>query len=184
MIVALLCILAFAMLALGFEMLLVMGLPAILAKAAFYPNVPDIIVPQKILGGINVATLLSIPFFIFAADLMARGVIAGRLTAMVRVLIGHFPGGIGHTTVGSCMAFGSVCGSAPATVAALGRLCVPELRRAGYSEKFSLGLIASAAECALLVPEPHDQVVLVAMKIDHLHGDPPIKVGLISAIDG
>ncbi|MFM9885057.1 MAG: TRAP transporter large permease [Burkholderiales bacterium] len=152
MIVALLCILAFAMLALGFEMLLVMGLPAILAKAAFYPNVPDIIVPQKILGGINVATLLSIPFFIFAADLMARGVIAGRLTAMVRVLIGHFPGGIGHTTVGSCMAFGSVCGSAPATVAALGRLCVPELRRAGYSEKFSLGLIASAAECALLIP--------------------------------
>lgn len=152
MIVALLCILAFVMLALGFEMLLVMGLPALLAKAAFYPSLPDIIAPQKILGGVNVPTLLSIPFFIFAADLMARGVIAGRLTAMVRVLIGHFSGGIGHTTVGSCMAFGSVCGSAPATVAALGRLCVPELRRAGYSERFSLGLIASSAECALLIP--------------------------------
>ena len=152
MIVFLLCALAFLMLALGFEMLLVMGLPALLAKAAFYPNLPDIIVPQKILGGVNVPTLLSIPFFIFAADLMARGVIAGRLTAVVRVLIGHLPGGIGHTTVGSCMAFGAVCGSAPATVAALGRLCHPELRRAGYSEKFSLGLIAASAECALLIP--------------------------------
>ena len=140
------------MLALGFEMLLVMGVPALLAKLAFHPGMPEVVIPQKILGGVNVGTLLSIPFFIFAADLMARGVIAQRLTAMVRVLIGHYPGGIGHTTVGSCMAFGAVCGSAPATVAALGRLCFPELRRAGYSETFSLGLIASSAECALLIP--------------------------------
>jgi C4-dicarboxylate transporter DctM subunit len=50
------------------------------------------------------------------------------------------------------MAFGSICGSAPATVAALGRLLHPELVKARYSEKFSLGLIASSAECALLIP--------------------------------
>jgi C4-dicarboxylate transporter, DctM subunit len=150
--VVLLCILAFAMLALGFEMLLVMGLPAVIAKLAFYADMPQMVIPQKIIGGVNVGTLLAIPFFIFAADLMAHGVIAQRLTAMVRALVGHYPGGIGHTTVGSCMAFGAVCGSAPATVAALGRLCFPELQRAGYSEKFSLGLIASSAECALLIP--------------------------------
>ena len=152
MLVVLLCILAFAMLALGFEMLLVMGLPAVLAKLAFHPDMPQIVIAQKIMSGVNVGTLLSIPFFIFAADLMAHGIIAQRLTAMVRALIGHYPGGIGHTTVGSCMTFGAVCGSAPATVAALGRLCFPELQRAGYSEKFSLGLIASSAECALLIP--------------------------------
>ena len=71
---------------------------------------------------------------------------------MVRRLMGHYPGGVGHTTVGSCMMFGAVCGSAPATVAALGRLLFPELTRAGYSEKFALGLIAASAECALLIP--------------------------------
>jgi C4-dicarboxylate transporter DctM subunit len=152
MIVALLCLLAFALLALGFEMLLVMGLPAVLAKAIYHAGMPDVVVPQKIMSGVNVGTLLSIPFFIFAAELMAHGVIAQRLTAMVRALVGHYPGGIGHTTVGSCMAFGAVCGSAPATVAALGRLCNPELQRAGYSERFSLGLIAASAECALLIP--------------------------------
>lgn len=152
MLVALLCVLAFALLALGFEMLLVMGLPAVLAKAAFQPGMPDVIIPQKIMSGVNVGTLLAIPFFIFAAELMAHGVIARRLTTMVRALVGHTPGGIGHTTVASCMAFGAVCGSAPATVAALGRLCHPELQRAGYSEKFSLGLIASSSECALLIP--------------------------------
>jgi C4-dicarboxylate transporter DctM subunit len=133
-------------------MLLVMGLPAVIAKALFQADMPEVIIPQKIMSGVNVGTLLAIPFFIFAAELMAHGVIAKRLTAMVRALVGHTSGGIGHTTVASCMAFGAVCGSAPATVAALGRLLHPELQRAGYSEKFSLGLIASAAECALLIP--------------------------------
>ncbi len=152
MTVFVLCVLAFAMLAAGFEMLLVMGLPAVLAKVFYHGAMPDVVVPQKIMSGVNVGTLLAIPFFIFAAELMAHGVIAQRLTAMVRALVGHYAGGIGHTTVGSCMAFGAVCGSAPATVAALGRLCQPELERAGYSEKFSLGLIAASAECALLIP--------------------------------
>src|SRR3990172_1449462 len=152
MIVAALCVLAFLMLFFGFEMLLTMGLPAVLAKLAFYPHMPDLVIAQKIMGGVNVSTLLAIPFFVFAADLMAHGVIAERLTDMVRRLMGHYPGGVGHTTVGSCMMFGAVCGSAPATVAALGRLLFPELTRAGYSEKFALGLIAASSECALLIP--------------------------------
>jgi C4-dicarboxylate transporter, DctM subunit len=152
MIVLALCVLAFLMLLFGFEMLLTMGLPAVLAKLAFYPQMPDLVIAQKIMGGVNVSTLLAIPFFVFAADLMAHGVIAEKLTDMVRRLMGHYPGGVGHTTVGSCMMFGAVCGSAPATVAALGRLLFPELTRAGYSEKFALGLIAASAECALLIP--------------------------------
>jgi C4-dicarboxylate transporter DctM subunit len=152
MIVAGLLVLAFLMLFFGFEMFLTMGLPALFAKLAFHPNMPDLVVAQKIMGGVNVSTLLAIPFFVFAADLMAHGVIAERLTDMVRRLMGHYPGGVGHTTVGSCMMFGAVCGSAPATVAALGRLLFPELTRAGYSERFALGLIAASAECALLIP--------------------------------
>ncbi|OGA08171.1 MAG: C4-dicarboxylate ABC transporter permease [Betaproteobacteria bacterium RIFCSPLOWO2_02_FULL_65_20] len=152
MIVVALCALAFLMLFFGFEMLLTMGLPAVLAKLAFYPHMPDLVIAQKIMGGVNVSTLLAIPFFVFAADLMAHGVIAEKLTDMVRRLMGHYPGGVGHTTVGSCMMFGAVCGSAPATVAALGRLLFPELTRAGYSEKFALGLIAASAEVALLIP--------------------------------
>jgi C4-dicarboxylate transporter, DctM subunit len=147
-----LCLLAAVMLALGFEMFLVMGVPSIAAKYAFNPFMPDIVIIQKIVGGLGASTLLAIPFFIFAADLMTRGEIARRLTNLVKVMMGHYAGGIGHTAVVSCMAFGSVCGSAPATVAALGRLLYPELLRAGYRERFSLGLIASSAECALLIP--------------------------------
>jgi C4-dicarboxylate transporter, DctM subunit len=152
MTVLLLCLLAAILLALGFEMFLVMGVPSVLAWLIFYPSIPPIVIAQKLLGGVNVGTLLAIPFFVFAADIMARGTIAHRLTDLVKTNLGHLRGGIGHSTVASCMAFGAVCGSAPATVAALGRLLHPELVRARYSEKFSLGLIASSAECALLIP--------------------------------
>jgi C4-dicarboxylate transporter DctM subunit len=133
-------------------MFLVMGIPSILAWLLYYPGIPPIVIAQKLLGGVNVSTLLAIPFFVFAADIMARGTIARRLTDLVKTNLGHLRGGIGHTTVASCMAFGAVCGSAPATVAALGRLLHPELVRARYPEKFALGLIASSAECALLIP--------------------------------
>lgn len=152
MTIILLCLLAAALLALGFEMFLVMGIPSILAWLLYYPGIPPIVIAQKLLGGVNVSTLLAIPFFVFAADIMARGTIARRLTDLVKTNLGHLRGGIGHTTVASCMAFGAVCGSAPATVAALGRLLHPELVRARYPEKFALGLIASSAECALLIP--------------------------------
>jgi C4-dicarboxylate transporter, DctM subunit len=152
MTVLLLCLLAAVLLVFGFEMFLVMGVPSILTWLLFYPTIPPIVIAQKLLSGVNVSTLLAIPFFVFAADIMARGTIAKRLTDLVKTNLGHLRGGIGHTTVVSCMAFGSVCGSAPATVAALGRLLHPELVRARYSEKFSLGLIASSAECALLIP--------------------------------
>lgn len=152
MTVILLLILAAILLALGFEMFLVMGIPTLLTWWFLFPTIPPIVLAQKMLGGVNVSTLLAIPFFVFAADIMARGTIAKRLTNLVKTNLGHVRGGIGHTTVLSCMAFGSICGSAPATVAALGRLLYPELKQARYPEKFSLALIASSAEVSLLIP--------------------------------
>ncbi|MBZ0216249.1 MAG: TRAP transporter large permease [Fimbriimonadaceae bacterium] len=147
--VILLCI---ALLVFGFEMFLVLGVPTLAIKEIFYDQIPDIVLVQKLVGGINHTTLLAIPFFIFAAELMSSGQIAKRLIALVKTLTGHMRGGIGHTTIGGSMTFGSVSGSAPATVAALGRMVYPELRKSGFSEKFSLGLIVSSAETALLIP--------------------------------
>ena len=72
MTVLLLCILAAVLLAFGFEMFLVMGVPSILAWLLFYPAIPPIVIAQKLLSGVNVSTLLAIPFFVFAADIMAR----------------------------------------------------------------------------------------------------------------
>ncbi len=149
LLIALFCVL---LLASGFEMFLVLGVPTLAIKQVFYGQLPDLVLVQKLVGGIDHTTLLAIPFFIFAAELMSSGQIAKRLVGLVRSLTGHLRGGIGHTTIGGSMAFGSVSGSAPATVAALGRMVYPELRKSGFSEKFSLGLIVSSAETALLIP--------------------------------
>lgn len=152
MMMGLIVALAVALLVLGFEMFLVLAVPALAYKAVFYPNLPDLVVVQKILGGVDHATLLAIPFFVFAANLMGSGQIARQLVSVVKVLLGHTRGGMGHVVVGGSMAFGAVSGSAPATVAAISRMAYPELRRSGYSDKFSLGLIVSSAETALLIP--------------------------------
>lgn len=145
-------LIALLMLVCGFEMLLVLGIPAFLTKTFMFTRIPDPVLIQKLVGGINFSTLLAIPFFIFAAELMASGQIAKRLTDLIKHFTGHRLGGIGHTTIFGSMAFGSVSGSAPATVAAMGKLMYPELRKTGFSEKFSLGLIVSSAETALLIP--------------------------------
>ena len=80
---------ALALLFLGFEMLLVLGLPGIATKVLFFGNLPDILYGQKIGGGINHTTLMAIPFFVLAAELMARGNIARQLTELVKSMIGH-----------------------------------------------------------------------------------------------
>lgn len=145
-------LIALLLLILGFEMFLVLGIPALVSKGVFFDYIPDVALIQKLIGGINHTTLLAIPFFIFAAHLMASGQIARRLTGVVKSSVGHRRGGMGHTVIGGSMAFGSVSGSAPATVAALGKLMYPELVKSGYRESFSLGLIVSSAETALLIP--------------------------------
>jgi C4-dicarboxylate transporter, DctM subunit len=152
LLILLIFIFAIGLLLLGFEMLLVLGIPALLVKQIFFERIPDIVIGQRIVGGVNHSTLLAIPFFIFAAEIMARGHIAKQLTDLVKAFLGHRPGGMGYSTIAGCAAFGSVSGSAPATVAALGRIMYPELIKAKYSERFSLGLVISSAEVALLIP--------------------------------
>jgi C4-dicarboxylate transporter DctM subunit len=148
----LIILVATALLFLGFEMFLVLGVPAYLIKEAYYGGMPDLVIVQKMVAGIDNSILLSIPFFIFAAELMSEGRLADLLSRATHACFRRFKGGAGYSSIAACMAFGSVCGSAPATVAALGRLMYPRLRADGFSDRFTLGLIVSAAETALLIP--------------------------------
>ena len=147
----------------GFEMFMVLGIPALLVKEFFFSGIPDTVIIQKMVGGINHSTLLAIPFFIIAAEIMSSGEIAKRLTNFIKSCFGNFTGGLGHTTIGSAMAFGSVSGSAAATVAAIGKLMYPELKKSGFSERFSLGLIVSSAETAILIPPSITMIIYAWM---------------------
>ena len=107
---------------------------------------------QQMMAGIRPASLIAVPMFILAADIMTRGQSADRLIAMVMAFIGHVKGGLAISTATSCTLFGAVSGSTQATVVAVGSPLRPKLLKAGYSDSFSLALIINASDIAFLIP--------------------------------
>jgi len=110
------------------------------------------VVMQAMFGSIGNFALLAVPFFIFAGELMARGGMARRLVAVVMALFGGFRGSTPITTVGAATLYGAISGSTAATVAALGPMFYPQLRKAGYNEKFSVGLITCTGFIDNIIP--------------------------------
>lgn len=151
--IILIAVAMFFLLFTGFPMMLSLIVPAILAITYFLPTVgaTNTIVGQ-ILIGIRPMTLICIPMFLFAAELMTRGKTAERMVEFVKAWIGHIYGGIAISTVLSCTLFGAVSGSAQATVVAIGKPLHEPLKKAGYPASFIYGLIVASAGIALLIP--------------------------------
>lgn len=129
---------------------------ALLAGASLalllFPGPPLIALQQTIFGGLDAYTLLAVPFFIFAGELMAASGIADRLIGLVRVLFGRVPGSLGIAALGGSTLIGTICGSSAAAVAAVGRNMYPRLVEAGYGRERAAGLIASAGAIDIVIP--------------------------------
>lgn len=147
----LMCFLPLGLLVLGFPFFLVLLSTATIAIVAF-TSVPPTAVPQIMFGSIGNFSLLAVPFFIFAGEVMGRGGMARRLVAVAIALFGGIRGGVPITTVGAAALYGSISGSTAATVAALGPLFYPQLRKTGYDEKFSTGVITCAGYLDNIIP--------------------------------
>ncbi|WP_424984208.1 TRAP transporter large permease [Maritalea sp. S77] len=107
---------------------------------------------QQMMGGIRPASLIAVPMFIFAADIMTRGQSAGRLINLVMSFVGHIKGGLAVSTATACTMFGAVSGSTQATVVAIGSPLRPRMLKAGYKDSFVLALIVNASDIAFLIP--------------------------------
>ena len=107
---------------------------------------------QQMMGGIRPASLIAVPMFILAADIMTRGQSADRLINMVMAFIGHVKGGLAISAATSCTLFGAVSGSTQATVVAVGSPLRPKMLKAGYSDPFTLALIINSSDIAFLIP--------------------------------
>ncbi|WP_157018931.1 TRAP transporter large permease [Mesorhizobium xinjiangense] len=107
---------------------------------------------QQMLAGIRPASLIAVPMFIFAADIMTRGQSAGRLIDMVMAFVGHVKGGLAVSTAAACTMFGAVSGSTQATVVAVGTPLRPRMLKAGYKDNFILALIVNSSDIAFLIP--------------------------------
>jgi C4-dicarboxylate transporter, DctM subunit len=142
-----------ALLLLGFPMMIPLIVGAFVGFYAMFGGLSQLeTMVQQILGGIQPASLIAVPMFIFAADIMTRGQSAARLIDMVMAFVGHVRGGLAVSTAAACTMFGAVSGSTQATVVAVGTPLRPRMLKAGYNDSFVLALIVNSSDIAFLIP--------------------------------
>ena len=134
-----------------------LGLPIFEAIAAgtmlamWFGGFPLETMAQKTFLGLNSPSLLSIPFFILAGNLMARG-ITQKLIGVANVLLGRVRGALGSVTVLASALFGAISGSAVATVAAIGGMTIPAMKDEGYDPDYSAALASAASLLGPMLP--------------------------------
>jgi tripartite ATP-independent transporter DctM subunit len=143
------------MLLLGFPFMVTLLGSLILYIAVYMPEfAPKMMVTmvQQVIAGVTPQALVCVPMFILSASIITSGKSASRLIRMIKVFVGHLPGGLPITTNAACTLFGAVSGSTQATVAAIGGTMRPMLLEAGYKSSFTLGLIINSSDIAFLIP--------------------------------
>ncbi len=144
--------LAVFLLVIGVPVFLAILIPSFIVLSQAFPQMDADILLQQMVGGINSFSILSIPFFIFAADIISKGQIGKRLVNLTNTLIGHVTGGLAIATVITCLFFGAISGAGSAAVVAIGGLVYPILVEKGYKKNFVIGLILASSSLAMLIP--------------------------------
>ena len=147
-----------ALLLLGFPIFIVL-LTAVSVALVFFMHVPLAALHQNLFASINATALLAVPFFIYAGELMGRGSVAQRLVDFVQSGVGSMRGSLGVTAVGTSAIFGAISGASAATVATIGKVMVPAMRRAGYPETFTAGLITAVGAIDVIIPPSIPMIV-------------------------
>ena len=130
--------------------------------AGLWIILPDglVLLPQKILSGMDAFTLLAIPLFILAGTIMGRGGIARRIVNLALIFVGRIKGGLGFVVILSTMFFSGVCGSASADTAAIGSTTMPEMLRRKYPKQFATALLAASGATASIIPPSIDLIII------------------------
>ncbi len=124
-----------------------------------------LIVTQKLMGGVNKFSLVAIPMFTLAGEVMSIGGVSDKLIYLANKVVGRFRGGLAMVTTLACMFFGAISGSATATAAAIGGIMVPPMERAGYRRDFSAAVIAASGLLGLIIP-PSGTMLMYAIVAD------------------
>lgn len=153
-----------------FILLLVLGVPiafsicsaAAVTMFAGFGDAKMMIVVQRMFASCDSFSLIAVPFFIFAGDLLAGGKISKVLVEFCESLLGMIKGGLSVVSVLAGMFFAAISGSGAATTAAVGATLVPELKKRGYHEDSAAALVAAAGTIGVVIP-PSVPMVLYAV---------------------
>jgi C4-dicarboxylate transporter, DctM subunit len=151
------------LMSLGLPIAASMALTAILSFLVL--GGPDLLlmVPQRMYSGTTSFTLLAIPFFILAGNLMNTGGITSRLIHFATCLVGHIRGGLGHVTVVTNMIMAGMSGAAVADAVGTGNILIPSMEKAGYPRVFSAALVGAASTIGPIIPPSIPFVIFGSM---------------------
>lgn len=150
-----------ALITIGVPIAVCLGLAA--ATIFFLIDIPLIIIVQTLYKGIDSFPLMAIPFFILAGNIMSSGGISRRLVMFANLIVGRITGGLALVTIFSSTIFASISGSSPATVAAIGGVMIPEMKRKSYSEYFTGATVAAAGIVGQVIPPSIAMVVFAVL---------------------
>lgn len=147
----------FAMIICRFPIAFAIGISSILTTA--YLGLPLMQVAQIMVKGVNVFSLMAVPFFIIAGELMGAGGISKRLIALSDAIVGWIRGGLAMVNIVASMFFGGISGSSTADTASLGTILIPMMKDQGYDEEFATNVTMTSSVQGLLIPPSHNMVM-------------------------
>lgn len=136
---------------------------AVLFTLVGFSDMSAVTVVQRMFAGLDKFPLMAIPLFILAANIMSAGGISKRVIALTNSMIGRVPGGMAISVVLSCLFFGAISGSSPATVVAIGSMMLPAMLKQNYPKNFATGLIGSSASLGVIIPPSITMIVYGAV---------------------
>ena len=142
-----------------FFFLVILGTPIAICLGAstfvtlmLFTDISPIEVSSMMFEKINHYSLMAIPMFIFAGNLLSKGSAAQRIIEFAKSVVGHLPGGLPISAIFASIIFAAVSGSSPATVVAIGSIMFGAIIQAGYPKKYAVGTIATAGSLGILIP--------------------------------
>ena len=158
MLLALLFVLVFAFLIMGFPVAIALG-GSSLVYVLLSGQVPDLVVVHRMVNGVDSFPLLAVPFFILAGNLMNTAGITNRIFDFAKACVGWLRGGLGHVNIGASVIFAGMSGAAVADAGGLGTIEIKAMRDAGYDPDFSVGVTAASSTIGPIIPPSLPMVI-------------------------
>jgi len=126
---------------------------------AIYLKIPLMAVVQQMVQGVRSFSLLAIPFFIIAGEMMSQGGISRRVVLFASVMVGRVRGGLAQVNCLDSMLFGGISGSAVADVSSIGSIIIPMMKEKGYDDDFTVALTVTSACQGVIIPPSHNMII-------------------------
>ena len=145
----------------------------------FSGNTDPIIIARRMVSGVDSFTLMAIPFFMLAGEIMNRAGIVGDILRFANAIVGWFRGGLGYVNISASMLFAGVTGSAVADTSALGMLEIPMMEKSGYTKDYACAITAASSVMGPIIP-PSIPMIIYGM----ISGTSIAKLFLAGAVPG